>query len=117
MIIFKNKFDEYEGKVAFKDDEFSDNDIFVLEWATIFVRHKIAEDLVDHTHSKDSLWRRGAIQHGVYDQFRKKELTYTDYSIDFTLLFENKEDFIRDKYNSALENLEFSKKYKEVKSV
>lgn len=116
--IIKNEFDEYEGVIHFNDDEFSDNDIWVLEWAVGFARHKIAEDLVHHTHSPQSLWRRGAIKHGVYDKFMKKQLTYTDFKIDFTLLFENdKEGFLQEKYDSAIENLEFSKKYKEVKSV
>lgn len=116
--IKKNRFDEYEGKISFSDDEFSDNDMKVLDWAVQFARHKLAEDLVTHTHSSKSLWRRGAIFHNVYDKFKKKELTYTDYSIDFTLLFENDtEGYLREKYQSALENLEFSKKYKEIKLV
>ncbi len=116
--IHKNKFDEYEGKMPFNDDEFSDNDIKVLEWAAGFARHKVAEDLVRHTHSEKSLWRRGAIFHEVYEQFKSKELTYTNFIIDFTLLFENDEEgVLREKYYSSLENLAFSQKYKEVKSV
>lgn len=116
--IQKNKFDEYEGVAKFVDDEFSNNDIAILDWAVNFARHKLAEDLVKHTHSKESLWRRGAIKHGVYEQFLKKELTYTDHNIDFTLLFENDpEGHLVDKYISAIENLEFSKKYKEIKIV
>ena len=116
--IQKNKFDEYEGKKDFVDDEFSENDIRVLNWAVDFARHKTAEDLVKHTHSATSLWRRGAIKHNVYEKFKKKELTYTDFNIDFTLLFENdSEGYLLEKYNSAIENLEFSKKYKEIISV
>ncbi len=116
--IQKNKFDEYESKREFNDDEFSDNDMAILNWAVNFARHKVAEDLVLYTHSGTSLWRRGAISHDVYDKFINKELTHTDHSIDFTLLFENdKEGYLLEKYNSALENLEFSKKYKEVQSV
>jgi len=116
--IQKNKFDEYEGKKEFVDDEFSDNDLTVLKWAVDFARHKTAEDLVEYTHSPTSLWRRGAIKHNVYDKFKKKELTYTNYDIDFTLLFEkDSEGYLLEKYNSAIENLNFSKKYKELVSV
>jgi uncharacterized phage-associated protein len=116
--IAKNKFDEYEGIVDFIDDEFSNNDILVLEWAVNFARHKTAEDLVKHTHSKDSLWRKGAIKNAVYEKFMRKEETVTDFNIDFTLLFETgQESHLLEKYNSAIENMEFSKKYKEVISV
>lgn len=113
--IIKNNYDEYEGRVGFSDDEFSNNDIKVMDWAVNFARHKVAEDLVRHTHSKDSLWRKGAIKHNVYEKFLKKELTITNFNIDFTLLFEGDEqgDFLLDKYKSALENIEFSSKYKE----
>lgn len=111
--IFKNRFDEYEGKKDFIDDEFSNNDIKVLDWAVDFARHKIAEDLVNHTHSKNSLWRRCAIHYDIYDKFQRKELTYSNYNIDFTLLFEkDKEGYLIEKYNSALENISFSQKYK-----
>jgi uncharacterized phage-associated protein len=116
--IIKNKFDEYEGIKEFVDDEFSNDDISVLDWAVNFARHKLADDLVRHTHSKDSLWRRGAIKHNVYNQFLSKSLTYTDFNIDFTLLFENdKEGYLIERYNSAMENIEFSKKYQDTISV
>jgi uncharacterized phage-associated protein len=116
--IQKNKFDEYVGVKEFVDDEFSNNDFAILKEVVNFARHKTAEDLVKHTHSKDSLWRRGAIKNNVYEKFLKKELTYTNFNIDFTLLFENDPDgYLIEKYNSAIENLEFSKKFKEIRSV
>lgn len=116
--IQKNKFDEYEGKKDFNDDEFSNNDVKVLDWAVNFARHKTAEDLVRYTHSAESLWRRGAIKHNVYEKFISKELTYTDHNIDFTLLFENQPDnYLLEMYISAIENSEFSKKYNETISV
>lgn len=118
IYINKNKFDEYEGKKQFIDDEFSDNDIKVLDWAVNFTKHKTAEDLVRYTHAPQSLWRRGAIKHNVYDKFQSKELTYTEYNIDFTLLFENRsDDHLLSVYNSALESIEFSKKYNDSFSV
>jgi uncharacterized phage-associated protein len=116
--VIKNKFDEYEGVKDFVDDEFSNNDIGVLEWAINFARHKVAEDLVNHTHSVNSLWRRGAIKHGVYDQFKRKLITYTDFNIDFTLLFEDEnKDYLFDRYNAAIENIRFALKHKTVKIV
>lgn len=116
--IQKNSFDEYEGIVDFSDNEFSDNDINVLEDTVKFARHKTAEDLVKHTHSANSLWRRGAILHDVYDKFMARELKFTEFNIDFTLLFENDDaDYLRNIYNSALESMEFSKKYNETFSV
>ena len=113
--VIKNKFDEYEGCKDFIDDEFSDNDISILEWAIEFARHKTAEDLVNYTHSVNSLWRKGAIKNGVYDQFKRKILTYTDFNIDFTLLFDGADnEILLDRYLSSMENLQFSNKYKKI---
>lgn len=116
--IIKNQFDEYEGKKDFNDDRFSDNDVKILDWAVGFARHKTAEDLVRYTHSPESLWRRGAIKYGVYEKFLRKEETYTNFNIDFTLLFERHADnYLLERYKSAIENFEFSKKYNETISV
>jgi uncharacterized phage-associated protein len=116
--ILKNQWDEYEGKRSFVDDEFSNNDLEVLEWANQYAKHKMAEDLVGITHSKDSLWRKGAIKHNVYKDFLSKRLTYTNFNIDFTLLFENDpESYLKERYTTAIENIEFSKKYQKLISV
>ena len=46
--------DEFEAVTEFNDDEFSDNDIYLLDEIIKFARHKNARDLVDITHGEGS---------------------------------------------------------------
>lgn len=78
----------YIANATFNDDEFSDNDIFLLEKIREFARHKTAKDLVDFTHDKNSLWRKTAMRHGVLAALEAGAINSTEYTIDFGLLFE-----------------------------
>ena len=99
--------------VVFNDDEFSVNDIKLLDYIVGFSRHKIAKDFVNITHAKDSLWRKSAIKYGIYDDLLHNRLKKTNYSIDFFMLFEDMPDsYIFEKYNSYLENFAFSENFK-----
>lgn len=96
----------FEPVAAFCDDEFSDNDIELLETIVKFAKGKTAKDLVDITHDKNSLWRKSAINKNVYQDLSEERITSTDYLIDFSLLFEGN-SFLKDKYESSVENLAF----------
>jgi uncharacterized phage-associated protein len=96
----------YRAKVAFNDDQFSDNDIYLLEKIKNFARHKNAKDLVDYTHQENSLWRRSAIKNGILQELETAQVNSTEFSIDFSLLFEADEEQ-KDRYLESLENLEF----------
>ncbi len=102
---------EFEAISEFKDDEFSDNDIYLMDIIIEFARHKTAKDLVDLTHNETSLWRRSAIKSGVLEQFESNKLNSTEYLIDFSLLFENN-SFLKDRYDNAIDNLEFIRNLK-----
>jgi hypothetical protein len=53
----------------------------------------------------------------VYDELEFGDLTTTNYSIDFSMLFESEPDsFIAEKYYASLENSIFSKNFKELKA-
>ena len=114
----KNQFDEFEALKEFNDDEFSRNDIALLDFMVGYARHKTANDFVNITHSKDSLWRKSAIKYGVYEDLIMHKRATTDFSIDFFMLFDDKDaNYIFDKYNSYLENVAFSKNFKELRRV
>ena len=114
----KNQFDEFEKLKDFSDDEFSDNDIALLDELVNFSKHKIAKDFVDHTHALDSLWTKTAKKFGVYEDLENRKIATTNYTIDFSMLFEGDvESNLLEKYNASIENKSFSKNFKEIKSV
>ncbi len=95
----------------FNDDEFSDDDIYLLNSITNFTKNKSASELVDITHNENSLWKLSALKYGVYEQLESKELNSTEFLIDFTLLFQN-DSFIKERYESAVDNLDFINHFK-----
>ncbi len=114
----KNIFDEFVAVKEFSDDEFSVNEILLLDQMIEFSRHKIAKDFVRITHAPDSLWTKTAKKHGVYEDLEYGGLTKTNFSIEFSLLFENdKEKYLFEKYNNSVENNLFSKNFKVLKGV
>ena len=96
----------YKAKGQFSDDQFSDNDIYLLEKIKDFSRHKTAKDLIDYTHEENSLWRKSAIKNGILQELELSEINSTEFVIDFSLLFENDET-LKERYLESLENLEF----------
>jgi len=97
---------QYITKAVFSDDQFSDNDIYLLEKISDFARHKTARELVDFTHEENSLWRKSAIKNGVLQELESAEMHSTEFVIDFSLLFEN-DEASREHYLESLETLEF----------
>ena len=95
----------------FNDDEFSDDDIYLLDSIAKFAKHKTAKDLVDLTHNDNSLWKLSALKNGVYEQLEAKEINSTEYLIDFSLLFESN-SFQKERYESAVDNLDFINHFK-----
>jgi len=96
----------FTGKTDFNDDEFSDNDIHLLELISDFAKDKSATALVKHTHSNNSLWRKSAINNGVLEILEQELTNSTEFNIDFSLLFENNPDLL-EKFEQVKENLEF----------
>lgn len=114
----KNIFDEFVAVKEFSNDEFSVNEILLLDQMIEFSRHKIAKDFVRITHAPDSLWTKTAKKHGVYEDLEYGGLTKTNFSIEFSFLFKNdKENYLFEKYNNSVENNLFSKNFKVLKGV
>lgn len=96
----------FTGIVEFNDDEFSDNDIEILELVSDFAKDKSAKDLVKYTHAKGSLWRESAINNGVLELLEQGLKNNTGFNIDFSLLFENNPELL-EQFKQVKENLEF----------
>jgi len=99
------------AKTEFNNDEFSDNDIELMDLIINFAKDKSASYLVNHTHSQNSLWRKSAIQYGVLECLENELLNSTEYQIDFSLLFDNPlmPSYLKERFEESKENLEFVK--------
>ena len=78
-----------EGMKEFNDDEFSDNDIELIDMVISRYAHKSADELVRITHHKGSLWYSYAKSAGVLDALENEEISNTDILIDLRKLIEN----------------------------
>jgi uncharacterized phage-associated protein len=76
-------------KMPFDDDEFSDNDLALLEYVTTTFRHATAKQLVDYTHRKHAPWYQTALRYGLHQPFALGQLNSTNIEIDFSYLFED----------------------------
>lgn len=101
----------FKSKVAFVDDEFSDNDIEILDKVVDFAKTKTAKRMVEFLHDSNSLWRKSAIKHGVLELLENETLNSTEFEIDFNILFENNPEML-ERYESAKENMEFMRSLK-----
>jgi uncharacterized phage-associated protein len=101
------------AKKTFCDDEFSDNDIEVMDLIATFAKQKNAKYLVNHTHDHNSLWRKSAIKYGILELLEGELMNSTDYEIDFNLLFENAEsNYLKERFEASKENREFVRQLK-----
>ena len=94
--------------VEFNDDEFSDNDMIVMDDILRRYGHKTAKDLVCLTHQKDSLWYKTADRHNLLEAFREKRLNNSDYEIDFS---EELSGCAKEFYEEQIEFLNISRNY------
>ena len=91
---------------VFCDDEFSDNDMLVMDDIIRRYGEKTAKELVNLTHKKGSLWRRTAERYNLIDFFDNKRLNNSDYRIDFS---EELSGCAKDFYKDQLEFLQISR--------
>lgn len=69
-------------KKSFNDDEFSDNDIDLLNKVIAEFGKRNAKSLVSYTHRPDSLWTKKAKEKNVYDDLMNEDINSTDFVID-----------------------------------
>lgn len=68
----------------FVDDDFSINEIRLMDEVLAEYGNKTAKELVAITHKKGTLWYNVAKEKGLLDAFRKHESNNSSYVIDFT---------------------------------
>ena len=77
--------------VAFNDDEFSDNDIELLDYVIENFGDKTAKNLVKHTHRENSPWYITAKENAVLDLLINEEINNTEILIDMSILINHDE--------------------------
>ena len=73
----------------FNDDEFSENELRILEYIANQFRDSTARELVALTHSEYSPWYLTAQKNGLLEHLSSGEMNSSDIEIDFTYLFED----------------------------
>lgn len=97
-----------KAKAVFSDDEFSDNDITVMDDVIRKYGQMTARQLVDLTHQEGSLWQITAERNHLLEAFAKKELNNSDCQID---LGEILSGCGRQFYEEQLEFLKIARSY------
>ena len=93
---------------SFCDDEFSDNDIKVMDEILNMYANKTAAELVQITHEKDTLWYNVANKNGLTDVFESKLMNNSDYTIDFSELLS---DSLKQFYKEQLDFVKLTRCY------
>jgi uncharacterized phage-associated protein len=75
-------------KTAFSDDEFSDNEIQILETICRKFGNMSAKKLVEYVHRKNSLWHIMAKEKGLLEAFNLGLTNSSDEKIDFTRILD-----------------------------
>ncbi|RRO22840.1 Panacea domain-containing protein [Flavobacteriaceae bacterium 14752] len=73
----------------FDDDEFSDNDIELLDFVIEEFGNQPAKDLVYFTHRKNSPWYNTAKENSVLELLEKEEINNTEFLVDMSSLIEH----------------------------
>jgi uncharacterized phage-associated protein len=77
-----------KGKGVFNDDEFSDNDLEILELISEKFKNSPADWLVKVTHHANSLWAQVAKENALLSALEREEISNTDLDIPFLRLVE-----------------------------
>ena len=82
--VVKNNNTYIEPIAEFSDNEFSDNDIIVMDNVISIYGKETAKQLVDITHKKNSLWYNIAQKNNLIELFKQGKINNSDYQIDFS---------------------------------
>lgn len=76
------------AKKEFNDDEFTQNEIELLEFVVERFNSASADDLIDFTHRKLSPWYNAANRHSVYHLLQNESISTTDYKVNMKELID-----------------------------
>lgn len=96
----------------FCDDEFSDNDLLVMQEVLKKYGDKSAKELVGLTHQKGTLWYNVASKRHLLPLFEGKMMNNSDYTIDFAdELTETGKEFYQDQIDFLQTSRAYAKSY------
>lgn len=78
-------------KTKFNDDEFSLNDIDLMDFVIEKFGDKTAKELVSFTHRKNSPWYNSALKNSVLELLRNEEINSTEFLVDMASLISHDE--------------------------
>jgi len=78
-------------KHEFSDDEFSDNEMALLEEIADRFKFCTAKELINYTHRKNSPWYTTAQRHGLVEALESGQMNTTDIEIDLSELIQEEE--------------------------
>jgi len=70
------------AKNKFNDDEFSQNDLDLMEYVTTEFGSRTTQELIRYTHRVNSPWYKTAKENSVLDLLEKGEISHTEFVID-----------------------------------
>lgn len=76
----------------FSDDEFSDNEMKLLEEVAERFQYCTAKELINFTHRKNTPWYNAAQKHGLVEALENGTINTTDIEIDLSELIQEEED-------------------------
>lgn len=95
----------------FDSDEFSENEISLMDEVIKEYGHLKAQQLVDLCHEPGTLWYKIAEEKGLLDKFKNRTLNTTNFEINLFDLVKN-DEFKSSLYNHHNEYLGFSRRFK-----
>lgn len=95
----------------FNDDQFSEEDMDILQAVAAFITRKTDGELTRHNTNGHSLWYQNALQNGVTHFFKESMLHSTDMIIDFSILFPDNSPAL-DRYHAAKAIRSFIRQFK-----
>ena len=106
--IVKNDKTYIKPKKQFCDDEFSDNDITVMDDTLKYYGNMTAKQLVELSHKEDGLWHKVCTENNLLELFEKGYTNNSEYTID---LGEQLTGCSREFYEEQLDFLNSTRNY------
>jgi uncharacterized phage-associated protein len=80
-----------EPAVGFNDDEFSQNDIELMDEVISTFGEKTAKELISYTHRPNAPWHISATKNGVLEFLNNEEINNTEFVVDMAELIRHDE--------------------------
>ncbi|MBW8688357.1 type II toxin-antitoxin system antitoxin SocA domain-containing protein [Chitinophaga rhizophila] len=91
------------GRKPFCDDEFSKNEIELMDYLISTFKYSSAQELVDFTHRTSSPWYKAAHHYGLIELFESKRANTSNYRIDLVSLYP--ETLLRRSFTTIFRNI------------